>query len=113
MLTGSLLAPHLPSTMLRWIFAAFLVYVAVDMWRQGQSEAPRRLDVPKSTYRLAGGFIGLAGSLIGAGGTGLLVPFLTKRGHSMAHAVATSTVVGEPLSVLGTMATRAGPVVSG
>ena len=109
MLTGSLLAPHLPSTMLRWIFAAFLMYVSVDMWRQGRSEAPRRVDVPTSRYRLAGGFIGLAGSLIGAGGTGLLVPFLTKRGHSMAHAVATSTVVGVPLSVLGTMAYAAQP----
>ena len=109
MLTGSLLAPHLSSTMLRWIFAAFLIYVSVDMWRQGRSEAPRRVDVPTSHYRLAGGFIGLAGSLIGAGGTGLLVPFLTKRGHSMANAVATSTVVGVPLSVLGTMAYAAQP----
>ena len=104
MLVGSLLAPHLPSTVLRWVFAAFLLYVSVDMWRQGRSEAARRVAVPASRYRLAGGLIGLAGSLIGAGGAGLLVPFLTRRGHSMTNAVATSTVVGLPLSVLGTIA---------
>ena len=109
MLAGSLLATHLPSVMLRWIFAAFLVYVSVDMWRQGRRDAPRPVDLPTSRYRVAGGFVGLVGSLIGAGGAGLLVPFLTKRGHSMAHAVATSTVVGLPLSVLGTIAYAAQP----
>ena len=109
MLTGSFFAPHLSSTMLRWVFAAFLMYVSVDMWRQGRSEAPRRVEMPMSRYRLAGGFIGLAGSLIGAGGAGLLVPFLTKRGHSMPNAVATSTVVGLPVSVLGTIAYAAQP----
>ena len=57
--------------------------------------------MPTSHYRLAGGFIGLAGSLIGAGGAGLLVPFLTKRGLSMAQCSGNSTVVGVPLAVAG------------
>ena len=65
---------------------------------------PADVNVPTSRYRLAGGFIGLAGSVIGAGGAGLLVPFLTRHGYSMASAVATSTVVGLPVSVLGTIA---------
>jgi len=104
MLLGSLLVPHLPSRMLRWIFAAFLIYVSVDMWRQVGSKAPSHVNVPTSRYRVGGGFIGLAGSVIGAGGAGLLVPLLTRHGFSMANAVATSTVVGLPVSMLGAIA---------
>ena len=40
MLTGSLLAPHLPSTMLRLIFAAFLMYVPPS---RGDRDGLRRL----------------------------------------------------------------------
>lgn len=109
MAVGSLLVPCLPPAALRWVFAGFLVFAAIDMWRQSQAASLETIATPKSRYRAAGGFIGLAGSLIGAGGGGLLVPFLTKHGLSMAKAVATSTVVGFPISVLGTVAYAAQP----
>ncbi|WP_313273889.1 sulfite exporter TauE/SafE family protein [Stenotrophomonas sp.] len=102
MAAGSLVAPHLPASALQWIFAGFLVFVAIGMWRQARAEHPSPL--PSSPrYRVAGGTIGMAGSLIGAGGGIFMVPFLHRHGHDMASAVATSTVIGLPVSILGTL----------
>jgi uncharacterized membrane protein YfcA len=99
---GSLVASHLPGTYLKWIFCAFLIVIAVRMLmpvKGSQAEGVR----PTGTwsYRLAGALIGIAGSLIGAGGGVFMVPFLNSRGHAMARAVATSTTIGLPVSIVG------------
>jgi uncharacterized membrane protein YfcA len=48
-----------------------------------------------------GAAIGAIGSVIGAGGGGLMVPFLNGRGQPMIRAIATSTTISLPVSVLG------------
>lgn len=111
-LAGTLLAPHLPAALLRGLFCLFLVYIAQRMLRQGKAAKPDGMQATTAgQYRAAGGLIGLAASVIGAGGGVLMVPFLTQRGHAMARAVATSTMIGLPVSLLGAVIYAAQPVM--
>jgi uncharacterized protein len=98
---GSIVATHLPGGALRWIFCAFMIVIAARMLFPEKTLAHRAIETGRWTYRLVGALIGLAGSLIGAGGGVFMVPFLANRGHPMVRAVATSTTIGLPVSVFG------------
>lgn len=98
---GSAIAAHLPAAALRVVVAGFLLYTA---WRMAFGGTARRAMAPEGgagAYRLGGALIGMAGSFIGAGGGVLMVPFLSGRGHPMTRAVATSTAIGLPVTVMG------------
>ena len=99
-LLGSLLVTRLPADVLRLIFAAFLVFVAVRMLL-ARKKAGSSGSVSALTYRAAGSVIGFAGALIGAGGGVFMVPFLSGRGWQMVRAVATSAAIGLPVTVFG------------
>ncbi len=98
---GSLVATHLPGDALRWIFCGFLIVIAARMLLPETLRARTAIETGVWTYRLVGALIGVAGSLIGAGGGVFMVPFLGSRGHSMVRAVATSTTIGLPVSIFG------------
>lgn len=98
---GSAVATHLPAAALRAVVAAFLLYTAWRMLKGGAPKASTEQPASPTTYRLGGALIGVAGSFIGAGGGVLMVPFLSGRGHPMTRAVATSTAIGLPVTVLG------------
>ncbi|CAO3413261.1 sulfite exporter TauE/SafE family protein [Azospirillum doebereinerae] len=105
---GSAVATHLPAAALRLAVAGFLLYTAWRMVMGGAAKAavvkggtPSTGVAGAGTYRLGGALIGVAGSFIGAGGGVLMVPFLSGRGHAMTRAVATSTAIGLPVTVLG------------
>lgn len=109
--TGTLAASHLPGMWLRLLFCLFLVHVAVRMLRAKAPAGPaERPPTTALRYRLTGFSIGLAASVIGAGGGVLMVPFLASRGHPMIKAVATSTLIGLPVSVAGAVIYAAQPV---
>jgi uncharacterized membrane protein YfcA len=113
---GSLAASHLPGAALKWIFCSFLVVIAVKMLLPAKSTvASQAAETGPWLYRTAGGLIGMAGSLIGAGGGIFMVPFLSSRGHKMAKAVATSTTIGLPVSIVGALiyASEPSPVRTG
>jgi uncharacterized protein len=113
---GSLAASHLPGAALKWIFCTFLAVIAVRMLLPVKGgSATRAPETGPWLYRTAGGLIGMAGSLIGAGGGVFMVPFLNSRGHKMAKAVATSTTIGLPVSVVGALiyASEPSPVRTG
>ncbi|WP_374633932.1 sulfite exporter TauE/SafE family protein [Paracoccus sp. (in: a-proteobacteria)] len=99
---GSLLVTRLPADVLRLIFAAFLIFVAIRMLlsRKGAGKAA---PIPTWVYRASGAAIGFAGALIGAGGGVFMVPFLTGRGWKMVRAVATSAAIGLPVTIFGTI----------
>ena len=98
---GSLFASMLSGTALRIVFAVLLVVIAVRMLRPGTPGGTAPTPTTAGTYRAVGAGIGVLGSLIGAGGGVLMVPFLASRGHRMIRAVATSTTIGLPVSVMG------------
>ncbi len=109
-ITGTLATAHLPGQVLRLLFGAFLCCVALRMLAgKGRAAAAAR-PTTRLHYRAAGAAIGLAASVIGAGGGVLMVPFLSSRGHAMPKAVATSTLIGLPVSVAGALIHAAQPV---
>ena len=111
-ITGTLATAHLPGQVLRLLFGAFLCYVALRMLAgKGRAAAAAARPTTRLHYRAAGGAIGLAASVIGAGGGVLMVPFLSSRGHAMPKAVATSTLIGLPVSVAGALIHAARPAV--
>jgi uncharacterized membrane protein YfcA len=89
---------------LKSIFSTFLAVIAIRMLLPAKSAvASGAAETGPWLYRAAGGLIGMAGSLIGAGGGIFMVPFLSSRGHKMAKAVATSTTIGLPVSIVGAL----------
>lgn len=80
---GSWLAGVLPPKLLRVLFGALLVVVAVRAWRAKASEADRPYldEVPPRWVPLgllAGASAGLASGLLGIGGAMVLIPILTR-----------------------------------
>lgn len=93
---GSLLANHLPASVLRVLFAVLLAATAVRTWRTSAAHGDRpHLTVPPKGYvpisLLAGAAAGLASGLLGIGGAIVLIPLLTRRlGLSQKQAQLTS-----------------------
>ena len=112
---GSIAATHLPGEALRWIFCGFLIVIAAKMLLPERPRVRTSIETGAWTYRLAGALIGIAGSLIGAGGGEFMVPFLGSRGHGMVRAVATSTAIGLPVSIFGAIvySSQTAPVHTG
>ncbi|ACO76482.1 hypothetical protein AvCA_02210 [Azotobacter vinelandii CA] len=98
---GSLSIDLFSGTLLKWLFCIFLSIIAVRMLLPTKKKtANDAIDTTAPwVYRSAGGLIGIAGSLIGAGGGVFMVPFLNRIGHAMPRAVATSTTIGLPVTV--------------
>lgn len=96
---GSVVVTFLPAMALRVVFAAFLVFVGVRMLL-GKTK-PQPQPVSPNGLRAAGGMIGFAGALIGAGGGVFMIPFLNGRGWPMVRAVATSASIGLPVTIFG------------
>ncbi|MBC9247468.1 sulfite exporter TauE/SafE family protein [Paracoccus sp. 11-3] len=98
---GSAVVTLLPAMALRVVFAAFLAFVGLRMLIGKARRDPQ--PVSANALRTAGGAIGFAGALIGAGGGVFMVPFLNGRGWPMVRAVATSATVGLPVTIFGTI----------
>ncbi len=105
---GAWAAAQIPTTPLRWIFAAFECYIATQMLLEFAPDPHRELP-GKIGMALAGGLIGAASSLLGIGGGTLTVPFMTYCNIPMRQAVGTGSALGLPIAVFGC----AGFVVSG
>ncbi len=107
---GTVTAAHLPAAALRVLFCAFLVFISLRMLRDRKAATEKRIQTSPWLYRATGAAIGMAASVIGAGGGVLMVPFLSSRGNPMPRAVATSTMIGLPVSILGAVVYAAQPV---
>jgi uncharacterized membrane protein YfcA len=107
-LLGSLAAAWLPDTGLKAFFTLFLFYAATQMLL-GFKPKPSREMPGWSGMTLAGGVIGLVSSWVGIGGGTLSVPFLTWRNAGLRRAIGTSSAIGFPIAVAGTI----GYIISG
>lgn len=100
---GVLVVATLPAEALRFVFAAFMLVSAVRMAiggrRQEHDAAPAR--PPRSRLLAGGAVIGFLASLIGAGGGVFMVPYLSWLGLAVSNAVATSTAIGLPVTLVG------------
>ena len=101
-LAGSWIAAALPTLLLRRLFGAFEILVALQLltFRPGTAlwRPPGRLGMTA-----AGGLVGALSSVLGIGGGTLTVPFLVWSGVPMVRAVAAAAACGLPIALGGTL----------
>jgi uncharacterized protein len=107
-LTGGFVAARLPDAGLKIFFTVFLFYAATQML-VGFRPPPSRQLPGRAGITLAGGVIGLVSSWVGIGGGTMTVPFLTWCNTGLRQAIATSSAIGLPIALAGSV----GYVVSG
>ena len=101
-LLGSLVAAKLSDSGLRIFFTLFLFYAATQMLLGFKPPASRQM--PKMLgITFAGGVIGLISSWVGIGGGTLSVPFLTWCNIELHRAIGTSSAIGLPIALAGTL----------
>jgi len=84
------------------LFAAFVAFSATQMFLDRKPKPTRTLPGPLGTFGV-GGVIGLLSSLVGAGGAFISVPFMTWCNVKIHDAVGTSSALGFPIALAGTL----------
>jgi uncharacterized protein len=101
-LVGSLAAAKLSDAGLKIFFTVFLFYAATQMML-GFKPPPSRQMPGLVGMSLAGGIIGMISSWVGIGGGTLTVPFLTWCNSPLRRAIGTSSAIGMPIALAGTL----------
>lgn len=111
-LTGSFLAALaagvLPTRPLALLFTALVFYAAISMFFDLRPRRTRALPGAAGLFA-AGGIIGIASSLLAAGGAFLSMPFLAWCSVPVRRAIGTAAAIGFPIAVAGS----AGYVIQG
>jgi uncharacterized membrane protein YfcA len=99
---ATFLAAWLSTRSLAIFFALFMAYVAVQMWL-GIKPKPHREIPDWGGLSAAGMGIGGISALVAIGGGTLSVPFLMWCNVNIRHAIATSSAIGFPIALAGTL----------
>jgi len=114
-LAGAQLATWMPTRALAIFFAVFMSYVALQMIANVKPKPARQLPGAAGMFGVGAGIGGFS-ALVAIGGGSLSVPFMTWCNIKMHQAIGTSSAIGFPIAVAGTVgylwsglhATRAG-----
>jgi uncharacterized membrane protein YfcA len=101
-LLGAQLGAALPGKWLGLLFAVFVAFSATQMFLNSKPKPTRSLPGPAGMVGV-GGVIGVISSLVGAGGAFVSVPFMTWCNVKIHDAVGTSSALGFPIAVAGTV----------
>lgn len=93
LLSGGAVFAYINGLVLAIIFAAFVVYSALKMFRNTPPPAANTLPKPWVVTAF-GGVVGFVSGLLGAGGGFLSVPFMVRANIPMPKAIATSAALG-------------------
>ena len=99
---GSQIAAALPSRILGIVFAVFVTFSATQMLLNRKPKPSRTLPGRAGMFGVGNG-IGMLSSLVGAGGAFVSVPFMTWCNVPIHQAVATSSALGFPIALAGTI----------
>lgn len=99
---GSMVAAALPSRIVGHLFAAFVAFAATQMLLDRKPKASRVLPGAMGIFG-AGNAIGALSALVGAGGAFVSVPFMTWCNVKIHNAVATSSALGFPIALAGSL----------
>ncbi|TAH50198.1 MAG: sulfite exporter TauE/SafE family protein [Betaproteobacteria bacterium] len=99
---GTFIASRVDTVPLAIFFAAFMGYVSIQMLINVKPKPTREIPglLGLST---AGAGIGGVSALVAIGGGSLSVPFMTWCNVKMQHAIGTSSAIGLPIAVAGTI----------
>lgn len=102
---GAMTASYISGRYLEIIFGTFMLLLAIYMlFKRAITDEIEHLPVLSLKVLAPGGFsIGFVASIIGTGGGVLMIPFLHTLKVKMRHAVGTSTLVGLPVAMVGTV----------
>lgn len=100
--TFTFLASNVESFYLSVFFSLFMLYAALKMFF-GKKPQKQATEVGKKGQFFAGFGIGGLSALVSIGGGILSVPYLSKQGVDMKKAIGTSSAIGFPLAVSGTL----------
>lgn len=99
---GAYVATLLPTNLLKVIFAAFLLYVAVQLLLDRKPVATRQL--PRASGLMAaGGVIGTVSAIVGIGGAAVSIPYMIWCNVPMRSAIGTSAALGLPIAVASSL----------
>ena len=100
---GAVVASYAPAALFKIAFLLFVSFVAVRMlWGTGRGSLGREL--PGRGLQYVYGFVtGLFSSLVGVSGGSISNAVLTFYGRSLQQAVATSSGLGVPITIAGTI----------
>jgi len=101
-IAGSLLAPELPTSVLKVLLALILLVVLINMLQNIQTVHQEKLPGPW-VGRLVGAGTGLLAGLVGVGGGVLLIPYLTFCGVDTRKISAVCSVCTFSVALVGTM----------
>jgi len=101
-LLGAQLGAALPGKSLGVLFAIFVAFSATQMFLDRKPKATRGLPGPAGMVG-AGTVIGVISALVGAGGAFVSVPFMAWCNVKIHDAVGTSSALGFPIAVAGTL----------
>lgn len=99
---ATFLASKLDSFYLSIIFAVFMFYSAIQMFI-GKKPKPDTKVFSNKTHFFSGGIIGALSSLVSIGGGILSVPYLLVQNIDIKKAIATSSAIGLPIALSGTL----------
>lgn len=99
---GAQFAAALPAKVMGILFAFFVAFSATQMFLNKKPKPSRMLPKPAGMVGV-GGIIGVLSSMLGAGGAFMSVPFMTWCNVSIHNAVATSSALGFPIALAGTL----------
>ncbi len=99
-LIGAQLAGRLPTAWIALLFALFVGFSATQMLIGRKPKPQRELPPPAGMFGM-GGAIGLASSIVGAGGGFISIPFMVRCNVTIHKAVATSAALGFPIAAAG------------
>lgn len=99
---GSCLAANMSTNFLKVFFGMFLYIVATQMLFNKKPKPTRELPKTGGMF-VTGNIIGAFSSLVGIGGGTLSVPFMTWCNVPLHKAIGTSSAIGLPIAVAGTI----------
>lgn len=97
---GGLLASHMATVTLKFVFSIFLLLVAAQLLSDARPRATRSMPQVLGMSG-AGMLIGTVSGLVGIGGGSLSVPFMLWCNVEVRRAVGTSAAIGFPIAVAG------------
>ncbi|MBK8361451.1 MAG: sulfite exporter TauE/SafE family protein [Comamonadaceae bacterium] len=99
---GAQIAVAMPGKVLGVLFALFVGFSATQMFLDRKPKPTRTLPRGPGMFAM-GGLIGMLSALVGAGGAFISVPFMTWCNVKIHDAVGTSSALGFPIALAGTL----------